>query len=176
MLRLVCLCMATLPFRAVSGEPIAGEYEVKATFLYNFTKFTEWPDGAFDSAASPIVIGIVGEDPFGTTVDDLIRGEIVHDRRLEVRRLQRGDNLRGCHLLFISHSEREHIPGILKQLKGSPVLTVSEFAGFAEQGGMVNLLVQNKSLKIEINQKAAEQVGIHISAKLLRLARLVETQ
>jgi hypothetical protein len=156
-----------------AGDTAISEYELRATFIYNFTKFTDWPADAFASPRGPIVIGIVGEDLFGTTIDDLVRGELVHNRPLVVRRLRPEDDLRSCHLLFISFSEKDRIPFLLRQLQGSPVLTVSEIEGFASQGGMVNLLVVNKNLKIEINQEAVEQSGLQISAKLLRLAHLV---
>jgi len=82
--------------------------------------------------------------------------------------------LRGCHLLFISRSEKERLSALFSQLRGSPVLSVSEIDGFAETGGMVNLVLANKTVKIEINQAAVEQAGLQISAKLLKLARLVK--
>jgi hypothetical protein len=122
-----------------------------------------------------MVIGIVGEDPFGQTLDEVVRGEMVGGRPLVVKRLRADDDLRTCHILFISRSEKERLPALLSQLKGSPVLSVSEIKGFAEQGGMVNLLLANKTVKMEINQSAAEQAGLQISAKLLKLARLVNS-
>lgn len=175
LLRLAGLCLACAWAVAADSGPVAGEYQVKAAFVYNFTKFTDWPPGAFSSPRAPIVIGILGEDPFGQTMDDLVRGETVRERPLVVKRLRAGDDLRSCHILFISQSEKERLPAVLSQLKGSPVLSVGDLAGFAEQGGMVNLLLANKTVKIEINQAAAEQAGLQISAKLLKLARLVKS-
>ena len=168
-----CLWLAAWAAAADSG-PVAGEYQVKAAFIYNFTKFTAWPTNAFSSTTAPLVIGIVGEDPFGQTMDDVVRGETVGERPLVVKRLRPEDDLRGCHVLFISRSEKERLPAVLSQLKGSPVLSVSEINGFAEQGGMVNLLLVSKTVKLEINQAAAEQAGLQLSAKLLKLARLVK--
>ena len=167
------ICIAGLCARLLAGDAAVSEYQVKATFIYNFTKFTDWPAGAFESPNAPIVIGIVGDDLFGTTIDDLVRGELVRNRLLAVKRLRPEDDLRGCNLLFISFSAKDRIPALISQLKGSPVLTVSEIEGFAAQGGMVNLLVVNKNLKIEINQAAVDEAGLQISAKLLRLAHLV---
>ena len=169
------LCLAGAWAAAADTSPVAGEYQVKAAFLYNFTKFTNWPPGAFSSATAPLIIGILGEDPFGQTMDDIVRGETVGERSLVVKRLRANDDLRACHLLFISRSEKERLPAVLSQLKGSPVLSVSEINGFAEQGGMVNLLLANKTVRIEINQAAAAQAGLQISAKLLKLARLVKS-
>ena len=167
------LCILGFRLPVFAGDPAISEYEVRATFIYNFTKFTDWPAVAFGSPKAPIVIGIVGEDLFGTTIDDLVRGELVHNRPLVVKRLRSEDDLQSCHLLYISFSEKNRIPALLSELKGSPVLTVSEIEGFAAQGGMVNMLVINKNLKIEINQEAVELGGLQISAKLLKLARLV---
>jgi hypothetical protein len=170
-----CLCLAVGCVAAADTSPVAGEYQVKAAFLYNFTKFINWPPAAFASPSAPMVIGILGEDPFGQTMDDIVRGEAVGSRPLALKRLRFGDDLRGCHVLFISRSEKEHLPAIWSQLKGSPVLSVGEINGFAEEGGMVNLLLANKTVKIEINQGTAEQAGLQISAKLLKLARLVKS-
>jgi hypothetical protein len=146
---------------------------VKAVCLYNLTQFTDWPPGAFSASNAPIVIGIVGEDPFGKTIDTVVRGEVVRGHPLVVKRLRADEDLQACHVLFISRSEKKRLPELLKQLKGSPVLSVGEVSGFAEQGGMVNLLVPDKTVKIEINQAAAEQAGLQISSKLLKLAHLV---
>ena len=159
---------------ASDTAPVASEYQVKAAFLYNFTKFTSWPSNAFPSISAPFIIGILGEDPFGSTIDDVVKGEVVSGRTLVVKRLHAGDDLRGCHLLFISRSEKERLSALFSQLRGSPVLSVSEIDGFAEKGGMVNLVLANKTVKIEINQAAVEQAGLQISAKLLKLARLVK--
>ena len=175
LLSLVDLCLAGAWAAAADTGPVAGEYQVKAAFLYNFTKFTNWPPSAFASTTAPLVIGILGEDPFGQTIDDVIRGEVVGDRPLVVKRLRADEDLRGCHVLFVSRSEKERLPVVLRLLKGSPILSVSEINGFAEQGGMVNLLLSSKTVKMEINQAAAEEAGLQISAKLLKLARLVKT-
>jgi hypothetical protein len=174
LVRLVGLCLAGACAAAADTGPVASEYQVKAVFIYNFTKFTDWPPDAFSSPRAPIVIGILGEDPFGQTMDDLVRGETVRERPLVVKRLRAGDDLSSCHVLFISRSEKERLPAVLSQLKGSQVLSIGDLAGFAEQGGMVNLLLTNKTVKIEINQASAEQAGLQISAKLLKLARVVK--
>ena len=174
LLRLASFCLAGA-WAVADSSPGAGDYQVKAAFLHNFTKFTNWPRSAFSSATAPLVIGILGQDPFGQTMDDVLRGETVGERSLVVKRLRADDDLRSCHVLFISRSEKEHLPEVLRQLKRRPVLSVSEINGFAEQGGMVNLLLANKTVKMEINQAAAEQAGLQISAKLLKLARLVNS-
>lgn len=175
LLGVICLGLAGAWVTAVHGAaaPVS-EYELKAAFLYNFTKFVDWPPKAFPVADGPIVIGIVGQDPFGKTIDDLVRGEVVHDRAIIVKRVPLDGDIRTCHVLFISRSERAQLPGLLSQLKDSSVLTVSDMDHFADQGGMVDLVLENKAVKIEINPAAAERAGLQMSSKLLRLARLVK--
>jgi uncharacterized protein DUF4154 len=169
------ICLGLTAAWAAQSQTGVSEYQLKAAFLYNFTKFVDWPPSAFPATDAPIVIGIVGEDPFGNELDDLIRGEVVRDHALIVKRIPSGGDLRGCQVLFISRSEKERLPDLLGQLKGSSVLTVSDMERFGEQGGIINLVLENKAVKIEINPAAAERAGLQISAKLLRLARLVKS-
>ena len=102
------------------------EYQVKAAFLYNFAKFIEWPSGTFTTHSDPIVIGIVGDDPFGGVIEDTIRGKTVNGRSLAVRRFRPGQDLKTCHILFVSSSEGAHVSLILESLKGSGILTVGD--------------------------------------------------
>ncbi len=157
--------------RAEAKAP--GEYEVKAAFLYNFIAFTEWPDAVFETPTSPIVIGIVGKDPFGPALDAMMKGERVKDRPLIVWRITRLEDLNRCHILFISDSESKQMREILGRLKTQPVLTVSDMAGFAEAGGAVGFSTTD-SIKLTINPAAIEAAHLSLSAKLVRLARLVE--
>jgi hypothetical protein len=151
------------------------EYQVKAVYLYKFTEFTDWPAGSFTSADAPLVIGIVGENPFGSILDDLTKGEVVRGHPLVVKRLQPGDDLRNCQVLFISHYDKEAMPTLFQKLKDSPVLTVGDATGFADQGGMINFVIDEEKVKLEINQSAAEEAGLQISAKLLKLAHIVKS-
>lgn len=172
---LACLWLAG---GVAAGEDRSGvsEYQLKAAFLYNFTQFTEWPADAFATADAPIVIGIVGEDPFGRTLDDAVKGELVRGRPLVVQRFRADEDLGSCQILFISRSEKERLRALLIALKGRPVLTVSDINDFALEGGIVHLQLANKSVKLEINQAVAEECGLQISAKLLRLARIAKSK
>jgi hypothetical protein len=174
LLGFVCLWLAGSWVAASEPSAGVGEYQVKAAYLYNLTKFTDWPASAFASNTAPMVIGVVGEDPFGKTMDDAFRGEIVRDHPLVVKRLRRDEDLRSCHVLFISYSEKERLPELLEKLKGSPVLTVSDAGDFVERGGMVNFFLVQKTVKMEINQAAVEEASLQISAKLLKLARIAK--
>ncbi len=156
---------------AASAAPGLTEYQVKAAFLFNFTRFTEWPAGTFTTTNAPLIIGIVGEDPFDKTLDDLVRGEVAQGHPLVIQRLRADEDLRHCHVLFISSSEKDRLPTLLAPLAGLPIETVGDVEGFAEKGGVVNFYLENKAVKMEINKAAADRAGLKISSKLFSLAR-----
>jgi hypothetical protein len=167
------LVLATLcAMHISSGGKTPGEYEVKAAFLHTFAQFTEWPPEAFASPSAPLIIGIVGEDPFGRTLDDTMREEPIHGRPTVIRRIERDENLRSCHMIFVSSSERRQLPQILAEIKGANVLTVSEIDRFAYFGGIITLRMEGPRVRFEINLKAAEQARLKISSKLLKLAKI----
>jgi hypothetical protein len=164
-----------------------GEYQVKAGFILNFMKFVEWkkppnPEG-------PIVVGLLGKDPFGTLLDRLEK-ETVQGRPLAIRRIagwielgQKGDeaqrtaSLKGCDTLFIASSEKKSLTAILNAVKEQGMLTVADTGGFLEAGGMINLLLDpDRKICFEINLDATRQSGLEVSSKLLRLAKRVVDQ
>ena len=149
------------------------EYEVKAAFLYNFAKFVEWPAASFKGDTTPFVLGIVGEDPFGSTLSALVEREQVKGRPVEIRRYHEGEDFAGCHLLFISRSEAARLSQLLPLAEKHSVLTVSEHPDFLSQGGMINFALVKQSVRFDINKKATTQAGLKISSKLLAVARAV---
>jgi hypothetical protein len=148
------------------------EYQIKAAFLFNFAKFVQWPPGAFADATSPIVIGVLGENPFHEDLARTIRNKAVDDRPLLVKELRSPTEARKCHILFISASEKKRLPKILKGLKGASVLTVSEMDHFTENGGMINFVLKGTKIRFQINHEEATQAGLKISSKLMSLAVL----
>jgi hypothetical protein len=154
---------------------VAREYELKAVFLYNFVQFTEWPTNAFQDTNSPIVIGIVGSDPFGHILDDTVRDETVRGRKLVVERYPRLEEIRNCHILFISRSEEPRLDKILERVKGKPILTVSEIEGAAYRGVMIRFLTGNK-IQLRVNLDAVNAANLTLSSKLLRTAEVVSTK
>jgi hypothetical protein len=150
------------------------EYELKAAFLYNFIKFTEWPTEELGKSADPFVIGILGKDPFGQALDKIIEGETVHNKRVVAKRLTRAEEALNCHALFISSSEESNLPRILGLLDGQSVLTVGEIKNFAGRGGVIYLKEENKRLVFEINLEAAKRAGLVMSAQLLKVAKIVK--
>jgi hypothetical protein len=155
---------------------VLSEYQIKAGFLYNFAKFIEWPAQAFPDAHAPITIGILGQDPFGDILDQAIKGQVINGRKLAIRRLKGIGDLKACHILFISSSEKKHLTHILEGLKASSVLTVGEIDGFTQRGGIIKFTVAESQVRLEINVDLAQQAGLKISAKLLALAKIVRNE
>jgi hypothetical protein len=168
---LLLVLAAVLAVPAAAGaQPAAPEYDVKAAFLYNFTKFVEWPASTLPD--DTLRLCVLGEDPFGKTLQT-VAGEEVAGRKLIVLSTEKLSDPTGCQVLFISRSERERMPQILSSLRGVPVLTVGDTRGFLEQGGIINFTFEGSKVRFEINQESAERAGIKISSKLLRLATRV---
>ncbi len=155
------------------GAPPA-EYEVKAAFLYNFARYVEWPPGSFDKGDSPIIIGVLGDDPFGSHLDEVVKDEMVRSRKLVVRRGAKAEDLKGCQLVFVSRSEKGRLEQDLAALGPGAVLTVSDIDGFAENGGVIRLFLAGKRIHFEINQTAAKNHELKLSAQLLSLGKIVD--
>ena len=153
----------------------AGEYELKAAFLFNFLQFAEWPADAFATAESPIVLGVFGEDPFGRSLDQLVQDAAVNGRRIEVRRYQRAEEIEVCHLLFVNLRNMTRLKAVLAALQGRSILTVGDADGFLEQGGIIQFVMQDERIRLRINLDAATSAHVTLSSKLLRPAQIVTT-
>ncbi len=147
--------------------------QVEAVFLFNFTQFVDWPPKAFADPSAPIVIGVLGSDPFGAALDEVVRGEVVQGRPLVVHRAQHIEELADSHILFISRSERARLAPVLATLKGSNVLTVSDLDGFATEGGMICFVLTDNKVRLRVNLEATKTAGLTLSSKLLRVAQIV---
>ena len=156
---------------SLNGEGV--EYPVKLAFLYNFTKFIEWPPGSYRDPGAPLAICIVGRDPFGADIEGDLRTRIVGTHPVELLTLKTTDSLTACHMVFVPVTEEDQANKIVKDLKGSSTLTVGETEGFAELGGIINLTVAGNKVHFEVNQLAAQRAGLKISSKLLSLAKIV---
>jgi hypothetical protein len=164
---------AAAPGRA-QAPPAPTEYQVKAIFLFNFSQFVDWPAAAFADERSPLVIGVLGSDPFGTTLDEIVRGETVNGRPLEVRRYDAVEQIDdACHILFIERSQDERLDAVLAALKGRSVLTVGDFEGFARRGGIIRFVTVGNKIRLRVNLAAAQDAKLTISSKLLRPAHIV---
>jgi hypothetical protein len=152
------------------------EYPVKLAFLYNFTKFIEWPPDSYRDAGTPLRICVAGKDPFSDDLERELQTRTVGGRRLEIKSLKSSDTLQGCHLVFVPAMEVKLAAGIVARLNGSSALTVGESAGFTGLGGMINFTVEDNNVHFEVNVDAAERARLQISSKLLILARIIKEQ
>jgi hypothetical protein len=161
-------------FGAVWGEtPESREYMVKAGFLYNFAKFVDWPPESFKSEASPLVLGILGVEPFGAALETL-KDKTVKGRRLVIRKLSRLENLEDCQILYISGSERGNLRAILGTLRNHNILTISDIDRFANLGGMIGLVNVGNNVNFEINLDTVQQSKLKFSSQLLKLAKIIQ--
>jgi YfiR/HmsC-like len=158
---------------SVSAQSPSKEYQVKAVFLFNFAQFVEWPPAAFVGNNAPLVIGVLGEDPFGAYLDETVRAETVANRPLQVQRYHRVDDITTCHVLFISRSEESRLGQTLASLKDRTILIVSDNDDFIQRGGMIQLATAQGKIRLRINVNAARTANLTISSKLLRSAELV---
>lgn len=145
------------------------EYRVKAAFILNFARFVDWPSDSF-SEGGVLVVGIIGDNPFGGSLDQL-NGTTVNGRRIAIRRFKFGDYLRGCQILFVSSSERNRLGKILDSVKGASVLTIGELPQFTQTGGVIKFVIQDYKVRFEINGGAAGQARLRVSSKLLALSK-----
>jgi hypothetical protein len=150
----------------------SAEYQIKAVFLFNFARFVDWPAKAFPDPDAPLVIGVLGEDPFGPYLDETVRGERVNGHPLVVQRYRRVNEIKTCHVLFISRSEGDRLDQILGSLRGRSILTVGETDDFAAQGGMIRLSTEKNKVRMHIKLEAVKAANLVISSKLLRVAEI----
>jgi hypothetical protein len=160
--------------RAECGEAgVFTEYQVKALYLLNFTKYVDWPAEAFAGADAPITIGVLGENHFGDDLKTAVEGKTVNGRAIVVQAFNKDSDWGKCHVLFISGSEKKRLGEILGKVKTLPVLTVGESDQFTQQGGIINFVKRDGKIRLEIDLNAARQAKLQISSKLLSVADTV---
>jgi hypothetical protein len=147
----------------------ADEYGLKAAFLYQFTKYVSWPS----ETDGPVAICVLGDDPFGSILDETLAGKTAKGQPIEARRVGSASAGSTCHILFVSRSERAGLDATLAALGRRPTLTVGDMTDFPRRGGMINLRLENDRIKLEVNPDNAERVGLKIGSDLLRLADVV---
>jgi hypothetical protein len=173
-LTLTCGSLLNTHSNVTAQNEGSAEYPIKLAFLYNFTKFVEWPPESFPEPSAPLAICIVGRDPFSPDLETELRARKVGDHPVDVRSLKTTDAVNACHIVFVPVTEKDHADKIMKDLQGSNTLTVGESEGFAELGGIINLVVEGNKLHFEVNPVAADRAGVKISSKLLMMAKIVK--
>jgi hypothetical protein len=166
------LSFLTLFTNMQSTGQTLNEYQVKAVFLYNFTTFVEWPKTSFADAKAPFVIGIIGENVFQRYLEEVVEGEKVNGHPITIRYVRDVAGAKDCQILFVSNNSGVDFKSYARQMQKNPVLTVSDDASFMESGGMIFLYNEANKIRLLINDNAAENAGLTISSKLLRLATL----
>jgi hypothetical protein len=164
--------MTISPGMGLAETPTSLEYKVKGAFLLNFAKFTKWPADEFVATNTPITIGIVGDDPFGSALDQLVADETIGTRRIVVKRLAFSSDLSQCQVLFIPKSADAE--DVLKRVVSPGVLTVGESDNFLDAGGVIRLLIEDKKVRFEVNMAAAQRARLTVSSQLLKLARTIK--
>jgi hypothetical protein len=169
-LRALVVAMLLVPHLAAAAP---SEYQVKAVFLFNFSRFVEWPAAAFANASAPLEMCIFGHDPFGADLDEVVKGEVVNGRPLVIRRIQEPAQTAECHILFIHKSEDRRLGEALSALDARSTLTVSDIPGPAQRGVMIRLVTEQGRIRLRINVESARAANLTISSNLLRSAEIV---
>ena len=165
---IIALC-SLLRLPAAQSEQKPAEYQVKAAFLYNFTKFVEWPKETQDKYR---YLYILGDNPFGNELDN-IHGKTVGGKQLITEHINSLNGLKECSILFVSSSEEKYLQKIIETAVGLSILTIGDTNGYAEQGVIINLYTEHNKIRFEINTDAAKRAGLKLSSKILHLARIV---
>jgi hypothetical protein len=146
------------------------EYQLKAAFIYNFAQFIEWPDKAFTGAQSPIVITVLGDNPFGNVLDQVTKGKQIRGREIVIKYVKDPAAVGQTHILFVGAPHNQNPGAVLRGLTG--VLTIADTDSFMGAGGMIRFFSEENKLRFEINTKATDKAGLKVSAKLLQLAKV----
>jgi hypothetical protein len=169
---IACLFFLIGSVNAMPGNDGNVEYPVKLAFLYNFTKFVEWPVQSYRHPGAPLMICVVGDDPFSPDLERQLDTKTVEGHEVEIRKLKPTENLNVCHIVFIPATAKEQEARIVKELAGSSTLTVGETNGFDALGGIIDFIVEGNKIHIEVNLLAADRAGLKISSKLLSIAKI----
>ncbi len=173
-LLITALCL--LGFVPPQKKLAVKEHEIKAVYLFNFAQFVKWPTEVLPDQHSPIIIGILGKDPFGTFLEETIEGEEIDGRPLQIQHFSSAREIENCHILFIHPAFTPRLDNVLKALKGKEILTVSDGSNFIKQGGMIRFIKESNKIRLQVNLSAVKATDITISSKLLRLSEIVEYQ
>jgi hypothetical protein len=171
---LILLVLAPGGGTNLSAQTATKEYQVKAAFLFNFAQFVEWPSTVLTNADMPFCIGVLGDDPFGTALDETIQGETVNGHKIAVQHARRFKDLTNCQMIFICKSEKGRLKEIMTELDSGAVLSVSEIDGFAEKGGIINFYLDGSKVRFEINPAVARHDGLKVSSQLLSLGKIIQ--
>lgn len=171
------LLVAMHCFAPQAHAQVSKEYQIKAVLLFRLAQFVEWPTNRFATPASPILIGVIGKNPFGEALTLAVRGERARNRSIEVKEFRPDDDIRGCHIVFINGSEAHRVKEITSSLAGQSILTVGDIDKFVTTGGgMVRFLIDQNKVNLRINLDTAKAAGLVLDSRLLRMAEIVKSE
>jgi hypothetical protein len=180
MRKIACICMMILSilacFSTIVAQEKPSEEQVKAAFLYNFAKFTEWPASAFKNKTSDFVIGVLQNDNFAGKLTDLVKNKQVQGRAIKITIDDSPENLKGCHIVYTGTISSPLLESTLSTFDKLPILTVGDASGFVQLGGIIRFFPLDEKIRFEINAEKANSAGIRISSKLLKLATPFKAQ
>jgi hypothetical protein len=163
--------LAPISLAAQQNKP--SEYQVKAAYIYNFGKFVKWPAESAANQGTSFTICVLGDDPFGATLQSTLAGESLGGRPVAIKRIQKPQDATSCHILFLNAAEDSHLRGILADLGQASVLTVSDMPDFSKRGGMIQFVLQDNRVRFQINRTSAEAAGLTLASDLLKVAAAV---
>jgi hypothetical protein len=176
--RFLALLMAAAALLASAqlsrGQGAVEEYQLKAAFLFNFTRYVNWPEAPPSAADEPFVIGVLGDDPFGHWLEEAVSGREVGGRRAVARRYARPEDARECRVLFVAVRDPAGLERAIGVVANRPVLTVGEGDAFLEAGGMISFATEGRRVRFDVNLPAAKRAGLAPGSQLLKLARTVK--
>ena len=152
---------------------ISLEYQVKAAYLLNFTRYVDWPSESYGAPGAPLTVCVLGRDPFGEILDATMQGKTTHGRPVSVRRIQSSGGASGCHLVFVSQETWQNQRQLLEGLETKGILTVGETDEFAQRGGVIGFVIQEETVRFVVNTDARDRAGLRISSRMLSLAAAV---
>jgi len=172
-LNIVALACALVAFPySWAQSPKPTDYQVKAAYLYNFGRFIEWPR-VVTAKSGPFTVCVLGQDPFGSTLDATMAGETIAGRNVVAKRIATTQESVNCQIVFLSAAEAGRLNKIMEDLDKAAVLTVSDMPQFAQRGGMIQFVLEGNRVRFEVNLTATQHAGLTVSSDLLKVATAV---
>ena len=153
---------------------VSREYQIKAAFLFNFTQFVDWPASSFATVDAPMVIAVLGENPFDAYLTETVSGEKVNGHPVVIQHYDHIEEIKICHILFIGLADPKKLEQAISALKERSILTISDQPDFLTMGGMIKFFPKNNNIRFEINLEATKSANLVLSSKLLRLAEIFD--
>jgi hypothetical protein len=169
---IVMLALLHIPILQAQ-QPKVSEYQVKATYLYNFGRFVQWPPNVAAAEGNSFSICVIGQDPFGSALDSILAGETIDGKAVVAKRVAKAQDALNCRVLYISSSEESRLKQVLMGLDKAGVLTVSDIPQFSQRGGMIQFVTAGNKIRFEVNLASAQEAGLTLSSDLLKVAATV---